>query len=269
MAISRLLLVAAGITAAFNAGAAMCEFTHWIKYQNTSLLKHASTSAYIFQSVKVKVDADGAPNAYHPDDVGLHCVTGNGFKGLDCPANAGYPNHSWWNSVLVPDQSDPTRAYVQKASSTFAGYFVSQTTLQDRTKETTDPAKFVDSRTVPYLVFPRKFHELAGTGTIGDLGYAVNLQSEKSSPFIVADVGPADAELGEMSIALAVALGGSNPNPRTGAGIPVGKTIYVIFPRSRFTPAWPVSNEKVSAQADKLFNAVGGKAALGNCIFVQ
>ena len=82
------------------------------------------------------------------------------------------------------------------------------------------------------------FHQKAGTGTLGDLGYAVNLDNGKTSAFIVAEVGPSDAKL-EMSIALAQALGGQNPNPRTGAGKPDGKIAYVVFPKSRANPAWP------------------------------
>ena len=42
-----------------------------------------------------------------------------------------------------------------------------------------------------------------------------------------------------MSIALAQALGGQNPNPRTGAGKPDGKIAYVVFPKAGPIPRGP------------------------------
>lgn len=250
---------------ALQAQAGECVFEPWAKYRATNLYKHLSTAAYLFHSTSVKVDADGAPNAYHPDDIPLHCTKGVGFRGLDCPANAGYPKSTWWSSALLPDPSNPKRAYVQPASSQYAGFFVSQTSLFDKTKAKTDHARYVDSRNVPYLVFPGKFNAMPGTGVMGDFGYAINVDMGKASPFVVAEVGPPNAELGEMSIALATALGGTNPNPRTGAGAPKGKTVYVVFPRSRAQPAWPLSNEQIAARVETLLLEVGGQAAVTDC----
>jgi hypothetical protein len=142
---------------------------------------------------------------------------------------------------------------------------VSQTSLTDKTKIATDPSKYVDSRAIPYFVFPGKFIKMAGTGGLGDFGYAVNRSTGKSSAFIVAETGPSGAELGEMSIALATALGGVDPNPRTGAGTPAGRIIFVIFPKSHSSPAWPLSVEKIAADSMKQVDSVGGKSALEGC----
>ena len=57
-----------------------CKFGTWSDYQNTSLMRNADASAYLFRSSHARVDADGAPNAYHPDDIGLHCTKGSVFK---------------------------------------------------------------------------------------------------------------------------------------------------------------------------------------------
>ena len=143
----------------------------------------------MFATTHAQVDADGAPNAYHPDDVGLNCKTGTGFKGLDCPANGGYPNGDWWPSAIVPDPKNKKKGYVQPDGE-FKGFFVSQTSLRDGARSDLDPAKYVNAAAVPYLVFPGAFHQKAGTGTLGDLGYAVNLDNGKTSAFIVAEVGP-------------------------------------------------------------------------------
>lgn len=261
----REFLLTATAAISTNAMSAECNFTKWASYQDTTLYKHVGSSAYIFQSTNVKVDADGAPNAYHPDDIRLHCSKGQGFRGLDCPENAGYPNRHWWPSALVADPDNPSEPYVQTSSSAYPGYFVSQTSLFDKTKSKVDSARFVDARNIPYLVFPGAFNSMRGTGTLGDLGYAINISNGKKSPFIVADVGPKQAALGEMSIALAAALGGIDPNPRTGAGTPKGKILYVVFPKSSATPAWPLSGAQIAAQADRLLGEVGGLAALERC----
>lgn len=100
-----------------------CGFVLWESYKDTQLMSHSTASAYVFTSDHMAVEADGAPNAYHPDDVGLDFI-----------ANAGYPNKSWWNSVLVPDPSKPSRAYTQSIGE-FTGYFVSKTSLQDKTRQ--------------------------------------------------------------------------------------------------------------------------------------
>ncbi|MDD1139715.1 hypothetical protein M5G22_19320 [Pseudomonas sp. TNT2022 ID233] len=241
-----------------------CPFKKWDTYQGVSLLKEPGKGAYLFASTEVKVDADGAPNAYHPDDIGLNCKTGTGFKGLDCPANGGYPNSDWWRSAIAPDPKNNNKAYVQTKGD-FKGFFVSRTSLVDKTKTDLDTTKYVDSRSVPYLVFPGKFYSKAGTGHLGDFGYALNIQSGKASPFIVAEVGPPSAHLGEMSIFLGNALGGNNPNPRTGAGVPKGKTIYVVFPSSKNSPTWPVNTVEMDSKVALLLDGIGGVEQLKSC----
>lgn len=69
-----------------------CSFEPWSEYKEDRLLSHPTEPAYVFATSHKAVDADGAPNAYHPKN-----------KGLDYLANAGYPNKSWWRSVLVED----------------------------------------------------------------------------------------------------------------------------------------------------------------------
>ncbi len=241
-----------------------CPYSKWKEYQGVSMLRHSEGTAYIFVTAHVKVDADGAPNAYHPDDIGLHCINGQGFKGLDCPANAGYPSSSWWRNALLPDPSNPNRAFIQP-SGEFAGFFVSQTTLKDKRKPDTDPAKYVDAGNIPYIVFPGKFYKMEGTGRMGDLGYAINLQTGAKSPFVVAEIGPSKAELGEMSIALAKALGGTDPNPRTGGGVPQGKILYVVFPKSSNDYQWPLSVSDMMKYFAILIDKVGGIDAVMAC----
>lgn len=244
--------------------ASPCAFQSWDDYRGTKLIRDVPSGAYIFTTLAVKVDADGAPNAYHPNDIGLHCTNGVGFKGLDCPANAGYPKSLWWSSVLVPDPKDKTKGYVQPHGA-HKGFFVSQTSLKAENKSALNVSKYVDATSIPYLVFPRSFYKKKGTGSLGDFGYALNLENGKVSPFIVAEIGPPEARLGEMSIALGSALGGRNPNPRTGKGAPTGKVVYIVFPRSRKIPSWPLTQNQITSVALSLLDTAGGTEMLTEC----
>jgi hypothetical protein len=230
-----------------------CEAEAWLDYLSVQLRRFPNSKAYFYVNERMAIDADGAPNAYHPDD-----------QGIDALANAGYPNGGW-RSVLVVDPDDASQPYIQE-SGQFAGYFLSKTTLQDKTRPLTDPARYVDSRLVPYLVFPGAFHAIDGTGTFGDLGLAQNLSTGEQTPFIVADAGPQDAKLGEVSIRTAEGLGGRNVNPRNGAGMPRGRFLYVIFPRSKAEPAWPVSPEQLATQTGELLDALGGWDRVLACV---
>jgi hypothetical protein len=233
---------------------AQCKAIQWAKYQNTPLSK-IGDKAYFFSTTNMKIDADGAPNAYHP----------NNTLGLDDLKNAGYPNSNWWSSVIVPDPKNPKQGYVQPTGE-FKGYFVSQTSLQDKSKAKTDPTKYVDSTKIPYLVFPGKFNQMKGTGKTGDIGFAINTTTGEKTSFVVADVGPPDASLGEVSIHLAEKLGGNNVNPRNGKGAPKGKFLYLVFPYSGDIYKWPLTPEKIDEAATNLLKQIGGEDAIKACV---
>ncbi len=245
------------------AAAAVQGYVPWDAYPGATIVRKTDGSAYAFKLTSIAIDADGAPNAYHPDDVANGCKKSAVYKGLDCPQNAGYPNDTKsWPGVIVADPNDPSKGYVQPATSACPGFFVAETSLSDHTKSRTDTARYVDARNVPYFVFPGKFLAVVGTGRMGDFGMAKNLATGAVSPFIVADVGQASAVLGEMSIALVAALGGANPNARTGTGAPKGDIAIIIFPNSYMTPAWPVSAAQMQTLANQKLAAAGGFEAL-------
>lgn len=258
-AFARLFLAATILVLVHGAEAVAqsCDFEAWQDYKGTALLRHRSADAYLFVTEHMAIDADGAPNAYHPDN-----------SGLDFNANAGFPNQSWWPSVLVPDPADPGRPFVQPAGP-FAGFFVSKTALADSSLAATDPARYVDATQVPYLVFPGAFAKLSGTGRLGDFGIALHPQSGKQTAFIVADIGPSQAELGEVSMALAEALGGSDVNPRSGGGRPPGEVAYVVFRFSSAAAAkdrWRLPAGEIERRGAELLESIGGVAALRACL---
>lgn len=231
-----------------------CPFSTWMTYQGTTLFKHDTLDAYLYVTRHMRIDADGAPNAYHPD----------GASGLDSLANAGYPGSRWWPSVLVPDPEDPAKPYIQP-SGPHAGFYVSQTALQAPGVDRRNPARYVDASTVPFIVFPGSFFAMSGTGRLGDLGWAVHLASGRSSPFIVADIGPSNAALGEVSIALATALSGQPVSARNGAGAPKGPVAYVVFRKSSADQPdqrWPLAASDMQQAVDTHLAQAGGPHAV-------
>ena len=262
-----LTALAALVLAAHPAQA--CDFNPWFTFKGTPLLRDADTGAYFYVTDHKAADADGAPNAYHPGDVGKNCISADHI-GLDCPANAGFPGTSWWDSVLIADPADPSRPFVQ-TNGEFAGFFVSATWLfAPSISDRTDPARYVDATRVAYLVMPgNEFPALRGTGFKGDVGFAVNLANNLSTPLSIADRGGgADARLGEGSLALWTALGGQDVNPRTGAGLPAGDVLYVIFPNSRndVDVRWPRETSDIAAQVSDLLDRIGGLDAVRACL---
>jgi hypothetical protein len=216
----------------------------WLDYEGVAVRRYDNGS-YTYRTSRVTLDADGSPRAYHPKDTGI-----------DANANAGYP-HKGWRSVLALDPKNLDTPYVQ-VDGPHTGYFVSKISLRSHGTPDIDPATYVDSEEIPYVVFPGAFYALKGTGRYGDLAMVRMIGTAHETAAIVADGGPIKAPLGEISLALATALGGSNPNPRNGKGAPKGMFEYVIFPGSASSPAWPRSFSDIDQRARELLVDLGG-----------
>lgn len=208
----------------------------------------------IFFKAGMTIDADGAPNAYHPDR----------GKGLDFLGNAGRPGN-WW--ALVTDNGKPTGTpIIQKAADPAPGFYVSATTLEDPTKERTDPRRYVDSNAVPFLALPPQVKNL-GAKT-GDFAFVVNTKNGNESGAIFVDVGPRD-HIGEGSLALARALGlptnlrdPANPSRAGNAGASSG-VIYIVFPGSGNRR--PRTLAEIDTESRRLLAAWGGREQLLRC----
>ena len=231
-----------------------CDAVEWIEYKGVKLWKFSGSDAYFYTTKRMAIDADGAPNAYRADD-----------RGIDALANAGYPNGKNWRDIIVPDPANKNTAYVQ-TSGEYKGFFVSKTTLEDSTLPATDHRRYVDSNKIPYIVFPGAFYKLKGTGNFGDIAAAYNLSNDKKSSVIVADAGEMNHELGEVSIKLAENLGGQNVNPRNGKGMPGGTCVYVVFPKSHFTPKWRLTTKQIEDKSNQLLSEIGGWERILECV---
>lgn len=237
-------------------------------YMGTRIDQHAGLpggqSAYSYVTATKIVDADGAPNAYHPKDMADECPDSG--RGLDCLDAAGYPHGSWWQNVLAADPHAPDRPAIQRKGP-FKGYFVSMTSLQNvEWGGPANPASYVDASATPYIVLPAPIYRTRGMGAMGDIGYAINLDNGRATPFVIADEGPVEP-LGEASMAFWAALGEQAPNARNGAGLPPGRIAYMVFPHSRDAVdiGWPIAPDRLKAEALRLLAAAGGEDALRGC----
>jgi len=206
------------------------------------ILRIPGGDAYFYEA-GMTIDADGAPNAYHPDNTGL-----------DDLENAGVPGR--WEGLAKDESGEP---YIQGPNDPFPGYYVSSTALTDRTKSPNDPARYVDATRIPYIVLPGMMARGIGMRP-GDFAVVFNLKNGQSSYAIFGDVGPID-RIGEGSIALARNLGIHSDARNGGARSGI---VYLIFPGSG--DGWPKTIDQINAEADKLLQAWGGINLLSSCM---
>jgi hypothetical protein len=189
-----------------------------------------NSTAFFFEA-GMTIDADGAPNAYNPDNTGL-----------DDLENAGEPGH--WQGVVQDENGNPV---VQGPDDPFPGYYVSCTALFDRTKGRTDPTRYVDASKIPYVVLPGNVARQTGAH-LGDFAMVVNPRNGKSSYAIFGDIGT----MGEGSVALARNLGIS-PDARNGGTR--GRIRYLVFPGSG--NGQPRALDEITHEAEKQVQQIG------------
>ncbi len=101
--------------------------------------KAARYDVFFFET-GMTIDADGSPHAYHPDNTGI-----------DDNAHGKDEKGKWVGIVLAN-----RKPYIQNATDPAPGYYVSTTSLYDKTRRRTDPQRYVDSERIPYLALPRQ-----------------------------------------------------------------------------------------------------------------
>lgn len=181
------------------------------KVKKVKMYKKKGSDAFFYKS-GMKIDADGSPRAYHPDNTGL-----------DDLKYAGRPGN-WWALVVDKESMKPV---IQGPDDPAPGYYVSRTSLSDTSKAKDDPSRYVNAEEIPYIVLPKAAMDRTGAD-LGDFAYVVNKTNGKESFAIFADVGPPGL-LGEGSMNLAENLG-IDPDPRMGGT--EYDVIYLVFPDS-------------------------------------
>jgi hypothetical protein len=185
-------------------------------------------SQAFFYEAGMTIDADGAPNAYHPDNTGL-----------DDLANAGTPGR--WEGLAKDSDGEP---FIQGPNDPFPGYYVSSTALADRSKPVNDPARYVDASRIPFIVLPGGMARQLGARP-GDFAAVFNERNGKFSYAIFGDVGPYD-RIGEGSVALAENLGIRSDARNGGARRGI---LYLVFPGSG--NGRPRAIEEINTEAQK------------------
>lgn len=205
------------------------------------ILRLPGTSAFFYEA-GMTIDADGAPNAYHPQNLGL-----------DDLVNAGAPGN--WEGLAKDRYGDP---FVQGPDDPYPGFYVSATALADRTRPVNDPLRYVDASKIPYIVLPGGMARQLGVRP-GDFSIVLNQRNGKTSYAIFGDVGPSD-RIGEGSMALAENLGIRSDARNGGAR---GGIVYLVFPGSG--NGRPRTIEEINSEGEQLFQAWGGSYQLAIC----
>jgi hypothetical protein len=217
-----------------------------------TIFKLESGEAVFFTS-DLDVDADGCPMAYGP-----------GNTGLDHNGNAQTPVSSgnWNPSVLVLDNAN--QPVKQKDGDPAPGFFICKSSLQDTSKPVTDPRRYVDALTTPFIVLPGGS---AGPAKTGDAALVIDMRTSKRIKCLVADAGPS-GKTGEASMLVVGVLAddltpkqivdaakkdrlkGLHCNPRNGGlnGPADRKFRYVVFPGT--TMRWPQTIGAIEARVD-------------------
>ena len=215
---------------------------------------------------RLLMDTDGAPNCYHPSDLNVRTDYQNydlmEHKGaLDWKANGGHPGN--WFGVVTDNGQVTGNPLVQGANDPFPGFYVSSSSLVDKSKKPGDPNRYVDARKIPYLAWPQQVWREAGprftrvsqgpTGRIGDLMTAYNPKNGKVGHLILADMGGYDdPHFGEGSPALGKLLdayGHQEPD-----------ILYIVYPHSGADQGTIPSADDIQQKGQKLFDAWGGVA---------
>ena len=204
--------------------------------------RESGNSAFFYES-GMTIDADGAPNAYHPDNIGL-----------DDLSNAGGPGS--WPGLAKDQNGEPL---IQGPNDPYPGYYVSATALADRDKAFNDPTRYVDATKIPFIVLPGGLARQAEARP-GDFAVVFNLHNGKSSPAIFGDVGPED-HIGEGSIALAENLGIRSDARNGGTG---GEVVWLVFAGSGNGRPRPI--EEINSEANRLLETWGGTVRLNACM---
>ncbi len=186
------------------------------------------SQAFFYES-GMTIDADGAPNAYHPDNTGL-----------DDLANAGTPGR--WEGLAKDGDGEP---FIQGPDDPFPGYYVSATALADRAKPVNDPTRYVDASKIPFVVLPGGMARQLGARP-GDFAVVFDQRNGKFSYAIFGDIGPYD-RIGEGSMALAENLGIRSDARNGGARRGI---LYLVFPGSG--NGRPRTIEEINAEGQKL-----------------
>lgn len=167
------------------------------------------------------IDADGAngqnggPAAYKVDNSGTELLANGGMKIVQGKVKCA---QSWARDIVILDTDNEPKVFP-------GGIIASTTWYRHPGKSRNDPAAYVDSETVPYVVVPPLIIQKTA-GIVRGCKARVTWNG-RSVECVVADKGPSK-KIGELSIAAARAVGLPS-SPRHG-GIERAEVQYELWP---------------------------------------
>lgn len=225
----------------------------------------------------MEVDVDGAPNAYNLENTGLDHIANAGMPILESGRQLSTSDPDWqstwksyyekakqeeflgntrfnWFGIATDERNVPLR---QKQTDPFPGYFISTTALVNKgIQDQTDPKRYVDAASIPYIVLPREAFGGLYDLKLGDLAAVYCKANNTLAYAIVADIGPR-GQYGEGSPKLIEDLG-KDPyaNGRAKHGFNDGEIDYVIF--SGTGDGYGKAADEIRSQGEAAFNKWGG-----------
>ncbi|MDT4292020.1 glycoside hydrolase family 75 protein [Methylomonas sp. MO1] len=270
----------------FATGAALADcslspkftFTHE-EIGELKVFSDPDTKAIAFAS-QMQVNTDGAPDSYHPDDIGITHICNGVSVGANC---------TWkpkcltdFNQAKAEHFKGPTKIcffamatdakgipIIQGPTDPKAGYFVSTTALHQPGENLRTPQAQLDSNTVNFAVIPGNWQRSGNPGPkLGDFGVAYRRSNGKSAFFVIGDTGPKN-KLGEGSVALHQALGNDPFMDRFGVrrarkGIGNRDVVYLLFPNTA-QPGQKFDTANIDRIGGEQLQKFGGIERLQEC----
>ena len=255
--------------------------------KNIALVRYSNLAApsnFILFKTGLRVNTDGAPTSYHPNDPrGTSLAINNVVNGVSIRkpgANLSYGQKivafekfrdaNWkvplgykivWQNVIAPRIQNGISVPCVFTTGPNAGYFGSLTTLKNELSGVAAGECQVndqlDQRTIAGLVLPSGENPLKHfNARIGDIAVVINPTTGKVVTAVVADGGPPE-NLGEGSVALNMALLGKTDQPKNYQEAKLLDTgsqrmLVAIIPRTKqFSSKLPFTSENIKERVGK------------------
>lgn len=203
-----------------------------------ALSLRAAGPAPVEITVNMKIDVDGAPNAYGP----------KGKKTLDYELNAHQGSQASGKIVGYLTKSDGRTPEIQRPKDPFPGYYISTTGFFDKNNpDRLDPRRYLDASKVNYVVLG-KFaadHRVV----LGDFVAVYSKKTGKSVFGLVGDSGNSSGA--EGSLALLQALGYPFKNGKSGE-VTNKEIVIRYFPQSNPGHQFFATQAEIDRQATAL-----------------